>query len=274
MKNPNIKLRVENSGNYLNVNISKVERDKFATVIVLETTDEVIVYNGPKISAEYSVFIDKAAFEITTDIPNCVIRYTTDGSVPSKKSAIAKGINGVTLSSSFLIKALCFRGESAISGLTEKRLSKEEPLPAIAVQETKSGLEYRYFEGIWGQLPDFSVLKPMSKGIAQTIDLTMKKRNSDYGLIFSGYLQVPETAVYQFYLTSNDGSQMIIGGKTLSNDGLHGMDQKSMDFALSKGFHPIEIQFFQAGGGDGLKLEWKAKGKDRAVIDCSYLKHQ
>lgn len=274
MKNPSNKLRVINSGNYVNVNISNVERDKFATVIVLETTDEVIVYNSPDISAEYSVFINKAAFEINTDISNCVIHYTTDGSVPTKESAIAKGINEVNVSSSFLIKALCFRGESAISGLSEKRLSKEVPMPAIAVQETKPGLEYRYFEGIWGQLPDFSVLKPMSKGIAQTIDLTMKKRNNDYGLIFLGYLQVPETAVYQFYLTSNDGSQMIISGKTLSNDGLHGMLQKSMDLALCKGFHPIEIQFFQAGGGDGLELEWKANGKDRAVIDCSYLRHQ
>ena len=243
-------------------------------MFVLETSDEVIVYNGPQISAEYSVFIDKAAFEITTDISNCVIHYTTDGSVPTKESAIAKGINEVNISSSFLIKALCFRGESAISGLTEKRLIKEVPVPAIAVRETKTGLEYRYFEGVWDRLPDFSVLKPMSKGIAQSIDLTVKKRNNDYGLIFSGYLWVPETAVYQFYLTSNDGSQMIISGKTLSNNGLHGMDQKSMDFALGKGFHPIEVQFFQAGGGDGLKLEWKAIGNNRAVIDCSYLRHQ
>ena len=267
------KLKVEYSGNYLNIKVSKMERDKFATVIVLETTDEVVVFNGPEINAEYSVFIDKAAFQITTDVPDCVIHFTTDGSVPTKESAIAEGSNGIFNPSSFVIKALCFRGEAAISGLTEKKLNKEVPVSGIAVPNTKPGLEYAYFEGVWGELPDFSVLKPVNKGIAKTIGLTMKKRNNDYGLLFSGYLQVPETGVYRFYLTSNDGSRMTISGKSLPNDGLHGMEEKSMDFALGKGLHPIEIQYFQAGGGDGLKLEWKTWGKDRTAIDGSYLLH-
>ena len=66
---------------------------------------------------------------------------------------------------------------------------------------------------------------------------------------------------------------MIISGKTLDNDGLHGMEGKSMDIALAKGLHPIEIQYFQAGGGDGLKLEWKTSGKERTAIDKSALMH-
>ena len=122
-------------------------------------------------------------------------------------------------------------------------------------------------------MPDFSAIKPSDQGIAWNIDLTMKKRNADYGLVFKGYLQVPETGVYQFRLTSNDGSKMIISGKTLDNDGLHGMEGKSMDIALAKGLHPIEIQYFQAGGGDGLRLEWKTSGKERTVIDKSALMH-
>jgi hypothetical protein len=44
---------------------------------------------------------------------------------------------------------------------------------------------------------------------------------------------------------------MTISGKILSNDGLHGMEGKSRDISLAKGLHPIEIHFFQAGGGDG-----------------------
>ena len=273
LKESKRKLHVETSGNYVNINISDVEKEKFATVIVLETADEVIVYNGPEISAEYSVFIDKAAFSITSEIPNCVIRYTTDGSVPTRESTVAKGLNVVTRPGSFVVKALCFNDETAISGLSEKSLSKEDPVSAITVENTKPGLEYGYFEGIWGQLPDFSALKPLDKGVAHSIDLTMKKRNNDYGFIFSGYLQVPETGVYQFYLTSNDGSKMVISGKTLFNDGLHGMEEKSMDLALGKGLHPIEIQYFQAGGGDGLKLEWKTRGKDRQTIEPSCLLH-
>ena len=268
------KLQVETAGNYLNIDVSKVEKEKFATVIVLETGDEVVVYNGPEIDAEYAIFIDKAAFKITSDIPGCIIRYTTDGSVPSSQSAIAEGTNTITAQASFVVKALGFIDGKAVSGLSEKGLSWERPLDALTDQKLKPGLNYQYFEGIWGQLPDFSALKPLGKGISQSVDLSMKKRKADYGLVFKGYLQVPETGVYQFYLSSNDGSKMILSGKTLSNDGLHGMDEKSMDIALAKGLHPVEIQFFQAGGGDGLKLEWKSKGKDRAIIDKSFFKHQ
>ena len=97
----------------------------------------------------------------------------------------------------------------------------------------------------------------------------MKKRDTDYGMVFKGFLNVPETGVYQFLLSSNDGSKMIVSGKTLDNDGLHVMEEKTMDIALAKGLHPVEVQFMQAGGDDGLKLEWKTKGKDRAAIDQS-----
>ncbi len=271
LKDRKNKLHVENGGNYLNINISNIVKNRFATVIVLETNDEVVVYNGPEINAEYSVFIDQATFKITSNIPNCVIRFTTDGSIPTWESRVATGINTVKATTSLVIKALCFIDGKAVSGLSEINLTKEEPIPAVTVLNTKPGLQYRYFEGIWGQLPDFSTLKPVMKGSASNIDLSMKKRNNDYGMIFSGYLQVPETGVYQFSLTSNDGSKMTISGKTLLNDGLHAMDEKSMDIALAKGWHPIEIQYFQAGGGDALKLEWKTKGKNRTIIDKSYL---
>ncbi len=269
LKSPEKKLLVENTGSYMKIHLSGVAKDRFATVIVLETKD-VVVNNSPEIYADYSIFIDQAEFRITREIPNAVIRYTTDGSIPTNESAKAEGINSVPAPASFVVKAICFKDGKAISGLTEKSLTKAEPAQAAAFQKSKTGLQYNYFEGKWDRLPDFATLKPVVKGIAKTIDLSMKKRDTDYGMEFKGFLNVPETGVYQFLLSSNDGSKMIISGKTLDNDGLHVMDEKTMDIALAKGLHPVEVQFMQAGGDDGLKLEWKTKGKDRAAIDPSF----
>ena len=273
LENKNQKLHLETAENFMKIDVSKVNREKFATVIVLETSQEVLVYNAPEIQAEYSVFIDKASFKITSDNPGSVIRFTTDGSVPTNESPVANGMNTVSASASFVVKALCFKDGKAISGYTERAFSKEEPISAVEVPQSKPGLQYSYFEGVWGQLPDFSALKPLDTGVTRQIDLTMKKRKADYGVVFAGFLLVPQTGVYQFFLSSNDGSKMILSGKTLSNDGLHGMDEKSMDISLSKGMHPMEIQYFQAGGGDGIKLEWKTNGKDRSVIDNANLLH-
>ena len=152
------------------------------------------------------------------------------------------------------------------SGPAEMNFTREEPVAAMSGAKGKPGLSYDYFEGSWGQLPGFSSLKPVKSGIVSQVDLSAKLRKSDYGMVFKGYLDVPETAVYQFRLSSNDGSGMVISGKMLSNDGLHGMEGKTLDVALAKGLHPFEVQYFQAGGGDALMLEWKTGGKDFSVI--------
>lgn len=267
------KLQLEQNDNYLNINISKIKKDKFATVITLEAGDNFLVYNGPEISSDFSVFTDKVSFKISSDISNCTIRYTTDGSIPTNKSDIAREINTISVPASFVLKALCFINDKPKSALSEKSFIREDPFPAVAMQNPKSGLQYQYYEGIWGQLPDFSKLRPEDKGVAKNINLDVKKRNNDYGILFSGFLQIPETGVYRIFLSSNDGSTIVISDKTLLNDGLHGMEEKFMDIALAKGLHPVEIRYFQAGGGDGLKLEWKTKGKERTIIDNTLLYH-
>jgi hypothetical protein len=39
------------------------------------------------------------------------------------------------------------------------------------------------------------------------------------------------------------------------------METKILNIALEKGLHSVEIQFFQAGGGDGLTIDWKIGDK-------------
>jgi len=274
LKNKKDILKTGKEGNNIKVDISGIEKDKFATVIVLETSDEVVVYNGPKIISDYSIFIDKVDFKVTTDIPNSIVRYTIDGSVPTNESMQAESINTVSSKASFVVKAISFVEGKAISGLVEKNFYKEEPVASVVELKTKPGLEYNYFEGKWSLLPEFSLLNPVKKGVTEQIDLAMKQRLENYGVVFNGFLEVPETGVYQFILTSDDGSKLIVAGKTLINDGQHAMEAKTIDIALSKGLHPVEIQFFQAGGGDGLKLEWRTAGKVFAQIEKLQLSHK
>ncbi len=271
LKNRADKLKIMEEGNNLKIDVSGIEEDQFATVIVLETNDEIVVYNGPEIIVANSIFIDKAGFKITTDIPNSVIHYTTDGSVPTNESAIAETINTVYANESFVLKAICFIDGKAVSGLAESSFTKEAPVSATGVKNSEPGLRYSYYEGNWTQLPDFTSLQAMGKGIAASINLDVKKRIENYGVVFNGYVQVPETGVYKFSITSDDGSKLSIAGKTLLNDGLHGMEEKSVEIVLEKGLHPIEVQFFQQGGDDGLILEWNLAGEEKRLIEGSVL---
>jgi len=262
-------LQFESIDNNLRIDISGIEKDRFATVIVLETSDNIIVYNGPEIIAGFTTFIDKAEFGVSTDIPNSIVRYTIDGTEPTSQSTEVKEFNEISSASSFVVKAKCFLDGKPISGVVEKEFVREEPAHSIALKKFSSGLKYSYYEGNWLLLPDFAALKPVMKGITEKIDLSIKKRDSEYGIVYNGFLQVPETGIYKFILSSDDGSKLTIAGKVLSNDGRHAVESKTLNIALEKGFHPLELQFFQASGGNNLKLEWEPKGKERAEIDRS-----
>jgi len=254
-------LKVKYDGNNPLIDITHVSKDSFATVIVAEVAKDFKVYNAPEIHANYDIFMDTVKFEIKTDIADAVIRYTTEGFIPTESSPVSEGINKVSLPTSFILKAVCFLGGKAVSGVAEQYFTKETPMPGIKNVSIDPGLQYRYYEGQWRRLPDFNSLKATENGICKQPDITIKKQEFDYGLVFWGFLSTPETNVYQIQLTSDDGSLLRIGGKTLLNDGQHAMETKILNIALEKGLHPVEIQFFQARGGDGLTIDWKIGDK-------------
>ncbi len=250
-------LKVIDDGNNPKIDMTSVTRDSFAMVIVVEISKDFKVYNAPEIQADYDIFLDTVKFKIITDIANSVIHYTTDGAMPNESSPVSENINMVNLPASFTLKAVCFLNGKAASGVAEQHFTKEMPVPCIKNKRVKAGLYYRYYEGQWSKLPDFNNLKVVEKGVCKQPDLLVKKQDYNYGLVYTGYLKIPETNVYQFQLTSDDGSLFRIGGKSLINDGLHAMETKIMNIALEKGLHPVEIKFFQAGGDDGLTISWK-----------------
>jgi alpha-L-fucosidase len=259
-------LKVIADGNNPKIEMTSVTRDSFATVIVAEISKDFKVYNAPEIQADYDIFLDTVKFTITTDINNAVIRYTTDGTMPTESSPVSENINIVNLPASFTLKAICFLDEKAVSGMAEQYFSQETPMPGVKNKQIKTGLQYRYYEGQWSELPDFNSLKVIKKGVCKQPDLILKKQDYNYGIVYTGYLEIPKTNLYQFQLTSDDGSLFRIDGKTLMNDGLHAMATRIMNIALEKGLHPIEIQFFQAGGEDGIRISWKIGDESVAEI--------
>lgn len=266
-------LKVFADGNNPQIDLTTVTVDSFATVIVIETEKGFNIYNAPEIHADYDIFLDNVDFGISSDIPGAVVRYTTDGSAPVLTSPVSEEMNSVRLPASFTLKAACFLDGKSVSGVAEQYFSKETPVPAINAKNLKPGLRYGYYEKQWSVLPDFSQLKAVATGICNGPDLAVKKQDYNYGVVYTGYLNIPETGVYQFLLTSDDGSLFRIDGKTLRNDGLHAMETKTINVALEKGWHTVEIRFFQAGGGDGLTVAWKRGNQPEAAIPESNWSH-
>ena len=78
---------------------------------------------------------------------------------------------------------------------------------------------------------------------------------------------------YAFRITSDDGSKLSIDGAVvIDHDGLHGDTSKEGTVTLTAGTHALRIDYIEAGGGQVLKLEWKAPGaSDYVVVPTSVL---
>lgn len=265
-------MNIETAETSNTIDIRKIKQNKYATVIVLEIDGTPIVYKKPEITAEAPVFIDKLTFEITSETKNGVTYYTTDGTEPNIKSSIANGQISLSPNGNLTVKAETFINGKPITGVAVRIFNKENPL--VPYFDSKPGLIYKYYEGNWDKIPDFTQLNPIKTGTVETFSLNNKIRKSEYGFVFDGFIKVSNTDVYSFFLTSDDGSRLIIDDKILiDNDGSHAMEEKSNTLALSAGYHKISLYYFQGGGNDGLKLEWKPIGKSRTEIDASDLFH-
>ncbi|MEL6674769.1 MAG: family 16 glycoside hydrolase [Bacteroidota bacterium] len=105
------------------------------------------------------------------------------------------------------------------------------------------------------------------KGLDAYKDEDLGKWNRQVQFTFKGYLEVPTANNYLFRLTSDDGSRMRIDGKELvDNGGFHGFEGKEAETYLTAGKHALEVEFFQGGGGAGIRLEWANAAGEFEVI--------
>ena len=126
-----------------------------------------------------------------------------------------------------------------------------------------SDLSYKFYHGSWNKLPEWSKIKPKKTGVLNDgfFSIESKDRNKNYGFLFEGKIDVPKDGEYEFYLDSDDGSELRVGGvRVVLNDGLHDMVSKQGKIKLKKGLVEIKVGYFQKDGGDGLYVGWKGPG--------------
>jgi hexosaminidase len=93
-----------------------------------------------------------------------------------------------------------------------------------------------------------------------------------FGLRLTGYVRVPRAGIYTFVLSSDDGSRLSIGDRVVvDHDGPHAMSERRGQVALHRGWHPLEVLYFQAGGGKGLLLEVEGPGVTRREVPATWL---
>ena len=84
---------------------------------------------------------------------------------------------------------------------------------------------------------------------------------TNFAARYTGQFDVSRGGNHTFYLTSDDGSRLIVDGQeVIDNDGLQGSTLQTGAINLGAGTHTIEVLYFQSGGPGDLDLDWAGPG--------------
>ncbi len=153
----------------------------------------------------------------------------------------------------------------------------------LAAEEYKAGLLARvyYQDGEINSLSQFSdAAEPNSSQIVSTIKIGSSQdlasltggRSERVAVRFFGKLKVEQAGEYTLFLSSDDGSRMLIGGKqVIDNDGLHANTEKHAKLQLDAGLHDLVVDYFNNTGGAACVVSWQAPGGAKQVIPAAAL---
>ncbi|TAJ13508.1 glycoside hydrolase family 92 protein [Marinilabiliaceae bacterium JC017] len=239
----------------------------------MPSTDTYKASPMPYLTASSDVFIDRFHVDMRCDDPEAEIFYTLDGSTPDQTSA--KFTKPFDITTSTDLKMRSYK-EGCEAGYVVHRELKKQTAVACQRKDLSNGLKYAYYEGIYRSVYDFSGDKPIQTGVVAVPNLEVCQRNEWIGLAFEGMIEIPASGEYTFYVSSNDGCQLLIDGEEqFESDG-----RKSFAFGqqrtlkLAKGFHPVQIKFYQCSDRINLNVDWKGPGFKKQVIPASVFYHK
>lgn len=146
-----------------------------------------------------------------------------------------------------------------------------EAIPRNRVYAFSGGLSH----GLRGSY--YLSLTPSGEPFAERIDLIVAANESipsPHSVRWTGFLDVPVDGVYAFHVKADDGVRLWLDGKPwIDKWELGGTAGDARGF-LERGRHPIEIDYFDQGGGRILELRWTPPGERMDEIPFDMLSHR
>lgn len=124
------------------------------------------------------------------------------------------------------------------------------------VELGEPNVHFQAYHGRWDELPDFNQLKPVKKGQTNGFNLLPSGKTDQFGMVYTGWFDVPEDGIYEFFAGSDDGSRILVdGSQVVINDGIHGYEVKSGEKELAAGPHEFRLEYFEKAGFEVLSAE-------------------
>ena len=170
-----------------------------------------------------------------------------------------------------------------MSNLLESQLGSNpafyEPDPRLMT----AGLYVEFFQTSAAQsgIPDFNWLNPIGTIVAETIDWREGSwpecaalRGDYFACRVTGYVCIPKSGEYVFYVDSDDGMCLYVDGKCVVSDAApHASREVSGKVMLEAGWRPIELHYYENTSAAKLVLSWSGPKFVKTVVSSSSFCH-
>ncbi len=132
---------------------------------------------------------------------------------------------------------------------------------AVDAKPKGQGLRYSYNEGNFMSTEEVVAAPVKKSGVTPIFDTDAVKLTEDhFGIVFKGLIKIEESGDYLFSVVTDDGSKTWLDGTLLVDMNRDGGGYKDVLIALEKGYHRIEIQYFENYGGDEISVGLEGPG--------------
>ncbi|WP_433834218.1 family 20 glycosylhydrolase [Flavobacterium anhuiense] len=229
---------------------------------------------------ETALITSKYILDLNPTIKNGKIFYTIDGYNPDETANWYQNPVEINIPKGEfrIIKTIQISESGKRSSINTIIVRNPDSKPALAIQPKKNGLKYKYYIGSFSQVQDLELSKPKNSGILEgeiSAEKWKTKLERYIGLKFDGYIFIPETGNYTFSTLSDDGSTLFIDNELIvNNDGIHWANEAYGAVKLEKGFHKLNISYFDLTGGTILNCFIQQEGKEKQEISASQLYYE
>jgi hexosaminidase len=218
-----------------------------------------------------NVINDSYIFDFKPSVNGAKVYYTIDGYEPNETTTLYTGPFKVNVPKGEMrpIKTRVITPSGKRSVITTTLLFNRDTLKSIITGNNKNqgALKYYYLPGKFKNTLEIDTNLATKKGLASQISFNkVSGKAREYGIVFTGFINVNENANFEFSLYSDDGSRLYIDDELIiDNDNKHARFERSAGVVLQAGLHKIKVLYFDDGPGSTLQVS--IKGTDGKKIE-------
>lgn len=187
------------------------------------------------------------------------IRYTLDGTVPTRQSKKFEGAISIDSPNELTVKLFANRRPDKIVKAKFTDDPVQQPLSKTSGLKNNL-LNINTYDAPEGKMPNFGSIRIAGFGTADNSDFWVNEPPSDknYAAQFNGYLEIETEGYYTFYLDADDHAKFYLGDKLLLDfeKDKNQFERVSFIAPLKKGFYPIRLEYLQREGRRWVNLRY------------------